>query len=480
MLSGVSSFLAVEASGYAQRDPTTESADFLRAILYTLNSSIIPEGESILVPTIWDGPSRHARMASDLLYASFLLSILTSFLATLAGQWLEKYIRNDETSVTARCRERQRKRDGLDQWLFKPFIDGLPLLLQISLVLLGTGLVVFMTTFELTGANVVIAFTALGAGIYVLFTLSGGFSRDSPLQTPSSTVIRTVFGNILIAFPILEEKFTSARKKMSQWVRLPKIPQLFPLSARGIDFYLGTLRTTNADDAHCVSWVLKNITGSEAIDSALQLASVVQWFEDGCNSDPPYDSIVSTFESCFDFTGSLDTKMKDRAYFSATAILQVHISALRKSEDHALKYSIPRVPIDMKKINDDSNIDAPKVDNDFKFVLDTLRSVDGEPFPSSLSLANSPERASWNSETLLWFVSNKHSDIAVRSSLIHERNVLHYPQWHKFPPKVVNNFLLVWCIHLGWEVDRRTLRIKKSYVLVLMLPSCTNHLTTPF
>lgn len=381
----------------------------------------------------------------------------------LAKQWLDRYIHRPEMSVTARCRDRQRKCDGLDRWPFQLFMDVLPVLLQIALLLLGSGLAMYMAAYQVVSADAVTIFTALGAGIYIVFVIFGALSYDSPFQTPASATIRMLFGNVLLAFPALERRFIKARKKLSRWVQVGKMPQLLPISIRDlrgrwpgsqdVDFYLGSLRDTNADDAHCISWVLKNITDREAIDAALQLAGTVQWFEGGCNSDPPYGLIVSIFGSCFDYTKSLDPKMRDRAYFSATAILQIHTSALRKSEGYATKkYPVPRV----------RRIDTSNIDDDFKSVLGILGSIREEDFPPSLLADITPRRALWISELLLRFASNKHTDIAVRSALIHEPDALRYSQWHELSPRVVENFLWVWCVHLESENGGGALRNKRE------------------
>ena len=80
----------------------------------------------------------------------------------------------------------------------------------------------------------------------------------------------------------------------------------------------------NTDHARCVCWVLRNITDPKAIDSAIHLAGTIQWFNGNPNHNPPYDLIVSTFEACFDSTKQLYPGMRDRAYFSARAILQIN------------------------------------------------------------------------------------------------------------------------------------------------------------
>jgi hypothetical protein len=63
---------------------------------------------------------------------------------------------------------------------------------------------------------------------------------------------------------------------------------------------LEALRKWNADNARCVSWVLRNITDPEAIDSAIRLASTIRWFYGGPDQDPPFDLIVSALEGCSD------------------------------------------------------------------------------------------------------------------------------------------------------------------------------------
>lgn len=385
--------------------------------------------------------------------------MFASFLATFGSQWLVWYLKRSGTSVAARCRERQRKRDGFDRWLFQAFVNGLPLLLQVSLVLLGVGLIVFITTYSLTSGEVVFTFTVLGAVVYTVFTVPGVFSRYSPFQTPISIYIRTALGKILQSFPLLEGEFVKARKKLSRWVHLSYLQRLLPLSIQETDLSLGKFSTANTDDAHCVSWTLKNLTRPEAIDATLPLAGVVRWFEGGCNSDPPYDHIVSIFKSCFDFTGSLDQKSKERAFHSATAILQVHASALLYGpDDYASKHPIPRITTDRSKMK-----------SDLKSVLDLLTNIDGDPSLLQ-AFAKHPKHVLWTSELLLWHVTNGRPDIAAYASLIRNEDVLHYSWWHEFSPEVVKNFLSVWCIHLGKEIGRETPEMQDSCVFITVLP----------
>jgi hypothetical protein len=106
---------------------------------------------------------------------------------------------------------------------------------------------------------------------------------------------------------------------------------------------LEALRRKNADNARCVCWVLRTITDPEAIDSDIRLAGTIRWFDGDSAHDPPFDLIVSAFEECFDATKQLYPAMRDRAYFSARAILQINMRARAQSYERASKYPIPAV-----------------------------------------------------------------------------------------------------------------------------------------
>lgn len=75
-----------------------------------------------------------------LLYASLAASLLAAFLAVLGKQWLNRYMRRTGGSVIERCKDRQRKADGMKQWGFSIVMEALPLMLQAALLLLGCAL----------------------------------------------------------------------------------------------------------------------------------------------------------------------------------------------------------------------------------------------------------------------------------------------------------------------------------------------------
>ena len=116
-----------------------QSTALLREILLTLNLSAIT-GETPTVQSLQQNPSSEIVIVTCLMYASLMMSLLAAFVAMLGKQWLNRYLRNSGGSVIERCGDRQRKCDGLEKWPLHTFVEGLPVMLQISLLLLACGL----------------------------------------------------------------------------------------------------------------------------------------------------------------------------------------------------------------------------------------------------------------------------------------------------------------------------------------------------
>jgi hypothetical protein len=62
----------------------------------------------------------------------------------LGKQWPNKYLRHAGGSMIERCDDHQRKIDRLAKWPFRLFIESLPVMLQIALLLLSCGLSRYM------------------------------------------------------------------------------------------------------------------------------------------------------------------------------------------------------------------------------------------------------------------------------------------------------------------------------------------------
>ena len=94
--------------------------------------------------------------------------------------------------MVERCGDRQRKFDGLEKWLFRFFIESLPIMLQIALLLLTSGLSRYMWSVNTTVARVIISFTVLGILFYIGIVATGTSSYECPFQTPASISLRYI------------------------------------------------------------------------------------------------------------------------------------------------------------------------------------------------------------------------------------------------------------------------------------------------
>ena len=216
---------------------------------------------------------------------------------------------------------------------------------------------------------------------------------------------------------------------------------------------LEALRKRNADNVRCVSWVLWNITDPEAIDSAIRLAGSIRWFDGNSDHNPPYDLIVSTFGACFDSTKQLYPGMRDRAYFSARAILQINTGAKLRSRDHASKYPIPTV----------SSGPYRHTDPDFYHIIRMLQFNSGPDRPT----IDFPRGGTNTPAHLLWM-----SNLFVELTRIGPNPILRPHEPHLSVAAtdhqaMIANTLIMWYMFLGGDVEEETFwAIDKSYVLV--------------
>ena len=504
MFSAVSSAFVIDIHSQLQPDPNEQSIALLRAILLTLNQSAIP-GETSAVPPIQDKPPSEIVTATTLMYASLLISLLAAFVAMLGKQWLNRYLRNSGGSMIERCGDRQRKCDGIEKWPLHPFIESLPVMLQVSLFLLAWGLCQHMWTINTTVAYTLAALTGLGALLYLVIVISGLSSYACPFQTPVSTALRRPLKKLLqitasILRPPSKKLLQITASVIAQcghalsWARrvLNRSPQsstrrpplhLSPLVEVQVQppepwlesEKLAIIRRENADDARCVSWVLRNITDPEALDAAIRLAGTVQWFKDGTDVEPLYDVIVSSFRGCFDSNGRVHPGSTDRAYYSGRAIVWIRALARCKSQGFASRF-----PFHF------DDYTAPVSDRDCDLVhLLGIRETNtqglflfGDHWTSYHYIGNkiyhllgvgpghTPSHLQWISNLLLHETWANRARLSVQEPYVSGGGV---------SLNELLNRLLVWCIYLGSPIDEDVLRVQdKSYDIPRFHhPSCS-------
>ena len=450
------------------------------------------------------------------MYASLLISLLAAFIAMLGKQWLNRYLRHEGGSMIERSGDRQRKCDGLNKWPFRFFVESLPVMLQVALLLLACGLCKHMASINTTVAGVLITLTALGVLFYIGIVIVGTTSYACPFQTPASITLCRLwkkFGHhvttalvpvvvtgrsLLATLHHVWEVILCQAMHMLLWLPLigghhhsqhVDLPVVQP-NLQGHPSWLTTLHNmwedikckilhaalylppslpsptiqepttlikhqkANTHDILCVSWILWNITDPEALDIAIQLAGIVRWFENGLDVEPPYDQIVLTLKECFDSTGKMYPGLRDRAFFSACAILWIHICAQFMPQEFALKFTLPVI-----HYNDHG------LDNDLQTLLRVYCRLDIYiiiGYWYHLSPGVTPAHLQWISNALLnlsWAkrcMPNVFDSINNYSLLGHQGTT---------PVNTLLNNLLVSCMSLGQPIDEELLKIQdKSYV----------------
>jgi len=369
-----------------------------------------------------------------------------------------------------RCGDRQRKCDGLEKWPLHSFVESLPLMLQVALLLLASGLCRHMWTINTPVACTLISLTGLGVVFYIGIVIAGMSSYACPFQTPASIALRGPWKKIRprIAPAIVHSKRALLwTRRMWKWrvrplLRRPPLPTTAPLENVQVPESepwlkpkdLSIIRRTNTDDIICVSWILRHITDPEALDAALPLAGEIRWFDDGVNVNPPYNLIVSTFEACFDSTRRLYPGSRDRAYYSARAVLWIHTLAMRKSEHFARTFSLPNV-----------EYTTPVPDPDLEHLL---RASYLRRLPSSrigglfaINLGHTPSHSQWISNLLLHYC-----DLAERHHETILKRVLREQDTKAISLNTGLNRILVWSTFFGSPVEEEALMVQdKSYVI---------------
>ena len=414
--------------------------------------------------------------------------------------------------MVERCGDRQRKFDGLEKWRFRGFIESLPIMLQIALLLLMCGLSRYVWSVNTSVGPVIIFSTVLGVVFYIAIVAAGMSSYECPFQTPASIGLRhlknsgaiqkllthlvppktaslictpwkiarqvvvlsgihstaTKVGHqIIILLLRIDRAFGNAKQWLVQRFRRragllpttaqcphnePPVPRHDPrllVRVRNLE----TLRKQNTNNARCVSWVLRSITDPEAIAAAIRLAGTIRWFDGGSDHDPPFDFIVSTFEACFDSSEQLYPGMKDRAYLSARAILQINMRARAQSQELASKYPFPAIP----------SSSVQHTDPDLHHIIRMFECNSG-PGKSTLAFP----RGGTNTHAHLLWMSTLFVDVTrVGPNPILESYESYLSVATANHRPTIANLLLMWYMLLGGRVEEETFwAVDKSYAVL--------------
>lgn len=190
LFSAVTSAFIIQVDSQLKPDPGDETAALLRVLIYKIDNTAFGNNVPAL-PQPWIGPPRAMVHVQAILFASLATSLFSAFLAMLGKQWLNRYSSVDvRGTMIERCKNRQRKLDGIVVWYFDHVMGLLPLMLQAALLLLGCALSKYLWNIDIIVASVVLGATSSGVALYLFILIAGATWGSCPYQTPGSRALR--------------------------------------------------------------------------------------------------------------------------------------------------------------------------------------------------------------------------------------------------------------------------------------------------
>lgn len=169
-------------------DPSAETNTLLRLLVQRADNSTLTPAD--LVPPPF-GPSRTGIAINQLFSISLTLSLLASFGALLAQQWIVHYVRPTWAALDGGRWDRERKYRGAQRWKLQEVVEILlPILLQAALFVFIIGFIVFLHSLSHPVALPNFTLAIIGAFFFVISTILAAWDPFCPFHTPFTTIIR--------------------------------------------------------------------------------------------------------------------------------------------------------------------------------------------------------------------------------------------------------------------------------------------------
>jgi len=317
----------------------------MQVLLHTLNVSLYPDVAP--PPATWSGPDHGVLVVQCLLYASFATSLFAAFVAMLGKQWLNRFARNTGRTAAEKSWDRQNKLQGMEQWRFHIVMECLPIMLQLSLLLLGCALSSYLWSINPIAAYVVLAVTAFGVVFYVFVTVAGSLFYECPYQTPVSLVVRMVILRLSPHVPHVVAPIIG----YSLWI-LARLDEIFrfvksmirrafapALVVEHESYVMGGISVTPAplfcdklinwsqhrEDSKCVLWTMDASADADVLLFAFRFAADIVWYPEIATSLCSL-RVSGLFFDCF-LDGEVIPGAEERASHIArilASILNIH------------------------------------------------------------------------------------------------------------------------------------------------------------
>jgi hypothetical protein len=176
----------VESYQSLQEDYTQTSAELLRQISQQLANSSYPAAPD----TSQFQVQRSDVRVNVCWFVSLLLSLVVALFGIFLKQWMRSYIRwTDVTPDQEAVALRQFRYHSLETWRLAAILALLPTLLQLSVIVFLSGLLVFLSSLDRTVAIVMIALTSVAFFLVAAVTFLPVVSWTCPYRFPLSEVL---------------------------------------------------------------------------------------------------------------------------------------------------------------------------------------------------------------------------------------------------------------------------------------------------
>jgi energy-converting hydrogenase Eha subunit A len=193
LFSAVLTAFVVESYQSLQEDYTQTSAELLRQISRQLANSSIPAAP--------DSSQFQAQQSDVRVNACWFVSLLLSLVVALFGiflkQWMRTYMTwTDVTPDRAAVAIRQVRYRGLETWRLGTILTVLPTLLQLSVILFLSGLLVFLWNLDRMVAHVMAVLLAITFSLVAAVTALPAVFKSCPFRSPLSEILAVPFWRV--------------------------------------------------------------------------------------------------------------------------------------------------------------------------------------------------------------------------------------------------------------------------------------------
>ncbi|KAK0220542.1 hypothetical protein IW262DRAFT_1033733 [Armillaria fumosa] len=320
LFSAVVTTFVAQTSQSLQVDYSQVTASLLLELIdvqrATANGSLVNNvPRSGFIPLSDFCPTTSDSFVNGLWFTSLSFSLTTALFVVLTKQWIHQYMAVSSGTPRDRCRVRQFRYMGLQQWRVAFIIGLLPVLMSASLCVFLVGLVVFLVPLQVSIASVVGAITFISFAAYFVTNFLPIIYPSCPYKTPLSQYIFPLYPHITH-----NGIFTSVISPIFRyWSGTKPDPKNTPIHTLREAEHMAVSLNTDEIDARALSWLF-SVASSPTVQrivvestGALPIRSVtsVQLYAEGLPSFCAY-TLKELLDDAQRSDGHVDTNKLDR------------------------------------------------------------------------------------------------------------------------------------------------------------------------